>query len=97
MPWEIVRRGRLLDEQGNETQARRSPVVCGCDGLEAGKRYKVTVATGKLVGRSWWWGTEDEVWNGTATIPMFTENGEKLRLPLVYEVENDGIEFSVEN
>lgn len=94
-PWEIVQRGRLLDEHGNETQARRSPVVCGCDGLQAGKRYKVTVATGKLIGRSWWWGTEEEVQEGTATVPLFTEDGEELRLPLNFEIVDGGTEFSV--
>ena len=96
-PWDIVRRGRLLDEGGNETQARRSPVVCGCDGLEAGKRYKATVATGKLLGRSWWWRTEEDVRQGTATVPAFLEENEELCLPLHFEVEDGGVEFSVED
>lgn len=95
-PWKIVRRGRLLDRDGNETQARRSPVVCGCDGLEAGKKYKVTVATEKLLGRSWWWGTEEDIRQGTATVPTFFEDDEKLCLALQFEVENGGVEFSVE-
>lgn len=94
-PWDTVRKGVLLDEGGNETRARRSAIVCGCDGLEEGKKYKVTVAVGKLIGRSWWWGNEEEVRDSRAGVARFEEDGEELDLPLEYLVEDEGLEFSV--
>lgn len=95
-PWEIVRRGRMLDENGNEMNVRRQIAVAGCDGLEVGKKYKVSAAVEKLIGRSWWWGTKEEVQSGNATVPVFEEDGEELRLFLEYVVEDGGFEFSVQ-
>lgn len=94
-PWEIVRRGRMLDENGNEMNIRRPMAVAGCDGLEVGKRYKVTAAVEKLMGRPWWWGTKDEGQDGTTTVPVFEKFGEESRLFLKYVVEDGGIEFLV--
>lgn len=83
-PWDVVRRGRLLSEDGTELNIRRPTTVAGLDGLEAGKRYKVTVAVEKLSRMRWWWaGTEEE-------------EEEESRGPLEFEVEGDGVEFRVE-
>lgn len=85
-PWDIVRRGRVLDDNGNETSIRRPSEVAGVDGLEAGKKYKATMALNKLQTVPWWWGTEDDEPESRGM-----DNG-----PIEFEVEDDGVEFSVE-
>ena len=59
-PWHIVRKGRVLDQDGKETSIRRPSVVHGVDGLEAGKTYKVIMAIDKLEKTPWWWGDEKD-------------------------------------
>lgn len=90
-PWEIVRRGILLDENGNELNIRRSKSVSGVDGLKAGKRYRATVAI-KYLYMEWWWGTESERRSGKTVISYGDD--EQVQIPLAWEIE--GVEFQVE-
>ena len=85
-PWDVVRRGRVLDHEGNETGIRRPSEVVGVDGLEAGKKYRSTMALGKLRTVPWWWGTEDDE----------PESQGMGSVPIEFEVEDDGVEFRVE-
>jgi hypothetical protein len=85
-PWDIVRRGRVLDRDGNETRIRRPSEVAGVDGLEAGKKYRTTMALGKLRTVLWWWGTEDDE----------SESQGLGSVPIEFKVEDNGVEFRVE-
>jgi hypothetical protein len=85
-PWDIVRRGRVLDRDGNETRIRRPSEVAGVDGLEAGKKYRTTMALGKLRTVPWWWGTQDDE----------PESQGLVSVPIEFKVEDDGVEFRVE-
>ena len=61
-PWEIVRKGHVLDEAGNALNIRRPTSISGLDGLEPGKRYRATVSLDKLAETTerWWWGGEGD-------------------------------------
>jgi len=85
-PWDVVRRGRVLDHDGNKTSMRRPSVVAGVDGLEAGKKYRTTMALSKLRTVPWWWGTEDDE----------PESQGMRNVPIEFEVEDGGVEFRVE-
>lgn len=87
-PWEVVRRGRVLDSEGNETGIRRPSVVHGVDGLEAGKMYRVGMAVGKLEKVPWWWGGEDG--------EPERERLEEFVGGIEWEVVDGGVEFAVE-
>lgn len=56
------------------------------DGLEAGKKYRTTMALGKLRTMPWWWGTEDDE----------SESQGLGNVLIEFEVEDDGVEFRVE-
>ena len=86
-PWNVVRRGRVLDQDGNETSVRRPGEVHGVDGLEAGKKYKATMALAKLQRVPWWWGSEEN------EPRMGIGNGDE---GIQWEVVGGGVEFRVE-
>jgi hypothetical protein len=87
-PWHIVSKGRLLDQDGNETSIRRPSVVHGVDGLEAGKTYKTTVAMDKLVKTPWWWGDEKNE-------PDRKDLGSRVG-GIEWDIVNGGVGFRVE-
>ena len=94
-PRAIVERGWELDEQGNEQKIRRSTTACGVDGLEAGHRYRVGVASGPLMGLWWKWGTKEEILVESGSLHRDFTQLEREQIPL--EVGKvDGVEFSVE-
>jgi hypothetical protein len=87
-PWHIVSKGRVLDQDGNETSIRRPSVVHGVDGLEAGKTYKTTMAIDKLEKTPWWWGDEKDE-------PDQKDLGSKVG-GIEWEIVDGGVEFRVE-
>lgn len=95
-PFDVVQTSKVVDHNGKELPARQSKTASGVDGLEPGKRHKVTVAKGKLMGTRWWWGTKEEVQSGIATTPTFEEDDELPGLPLEFDAEGGGVEFCVE-
>ena len=95
-PRAVVKRGWLLDEQGNELKIRRSTDGCGVDGLEVGHRYKVGVTRGPLMGLWWRWGTKEEfqVERGEPNWTLDTVTPEQVPLEVG---PIDEVEFSIES
>ncbi|KAI9809559.1 MAG: hypothetical protein M1827_006794 [Pycnora praestabilis] len=94
-PKAIVERGWEVDEQGNEKKTRRSVRGCGVDGLEAGHRYRVDVARGKLLGTWWRWGTKDDIMIDEGATDWNLSELEQEQVPLDFE-QIDGVEFAIE-
>ncbi|KAL8678017.1 MAG: hypothetical protein Q9224_005729 [Gallowayella concinna] len=95
-PKAIVQRGVVLDENGNETTARRSKLAQGVDGLEAGHRYRLDVASGGFHNVWWRWGTKEENLMEPDSADRMLRQEQSEKATLVFTAI-EGIEFSVED
>ena len=97
-PWHVVRRGQVLDEDGNELNIRRPTTVSGLDGLEAGKRYLATISEEKLSETEWWWGEEARGDNSASkdSITGTADMVGSLEVSPKFIIDENGVEFSVE-
>lgn len=98
-PKAIVQRGWALDDDGNEIKIRRSKAAHGVDGLEAGHRYRLDVASTEPQYVWWRWGAkEDNLVDRETAVPAdcMLSSAQSEKAALVFEAIG-GIDFSVED
>ncbi|KAL8911218.1 MAG: hypothetical protein Q9171_003565 [Xanthocarpia ochracea] len=93
-PKHVVKKGRVVDEHGNPTSARRGTKGIGVDGLKSGKRYKVDADREKL-GTVWWkWGERHNILVEPGNRNWNLSEVEKSQGVVIWQI-GGGMEFEI--